>query len=135
MSEIPTSQEPHGEPPQPPAAPPKPSDERMWAMFCHLAALSALLGIPFGNVVGPLIVWLIKRNEMPMVDEHGKKSLNFQITMAIAGAIAFLSVFVLVGFALLPAVAIFALICTIIAAVKASNGEQWDYPLSIKFIK
>ena len=135
MSESPTPQEPSAEPPQapqPPVAPQKSSDERMWAMLCHL---SALLPIPSGNIIGPLVVWLIKKNEMPLVDENGKKALNFQITMMIAAAVAFVTVFVLVGFFLLPAVGIFSLVCTIIAAVKTNNGEQWDYPLSIKFLK
>ena len=58
-------------------------DDRTWAMLCHLSALAGFI-IPFGSVLGPLIIWLIKKDEMPIVDVHGKKALNFQITMAIA---------------------------------------------------
>ena len=70
-------------------------------MLCHLAALSAFVGVPFGHVLGPLVVWLIKRNEIPMVEQQGKESLNFQISMTIYGMVAFLLVFVVVGIFLL----------------------------------
>lgn len=72
---------------------------------------------------------------MPAVDVEGKKALNFQITMAIAGIIAGLTFFILIGFLLVPAVVIFDLVCVIIASIKTSNGEKWDYPLSFHFIK
>ena len=68
-------------------------DERMWAMLCHLSALAGFV-VPFGSIIGPLIVWLIKRDEMPVVDVHGKKALNFQITMAIAYVVCFVLMFV-----------------------------------------
>ena len=64
-------------------------DDRTWAMLCHLSALAGFV-VPFGSIIGPLIVWLIKKDEMPIVDEHGKKALNFQITMAIAYLVCFL---------------------------------------------
>jgi len=144
MSQIPTPEQPQQPPAEaqqppvpeePPAPPPPSSDERTWAMLCHLTALCAFVGIPLGHIIGPLVVWLLKKNEMPLVDAQGKKSLNFQITMSIAAAVAFLTVFVLVGVVLLPAVIIFDLICVIIASVKTSNAQEWDYPLSIVFIK
>ena len=53
-------------------------DEKTWAMLCHLSAVAGFV-IPFGSILGPLVVWLIKKDEMPIVDLHGKKSLNFQI--------------------------------------------------------
>src|SRR6185295_5600163 len=73
-------------PPPPPSGPqPSPSekDARTWNMLCHLSALCGLLGVPFGNVLGPLIIWLVKKNEIPSVDVHGKAALNFQITVSI----------------------------------------------------
>ena len=110
-------------------------DEQNWAMICHLSALAGFV-LPFGNLLGPLIVWLIKRPEMPMVDIHGKEVLNFQITFMIAAMLSGLSIFVLIGFLLLPVVVIGALVLTIRAAIKVSNGElDYTYPWTIRFLK
>jgi uncharacterized Tic20 family protein len=110
-------------------------DEQNWAMICHLSALAGFL-IPFGNIFGPLIVWLIKRAEMPMVDRHGKEALNFQITVAIAIAICIPLIFVLIGIPLMFIVAIGALIMTIMAAVKVSNGDfDYRYPVALRLLK
>jgi len=110
-------------------------DEQNWAMGCHLAALSGFI-IPFGNIVGPLIVWLLKRAEMPQVDEHGKESLNFQITVTIAVMLCIPLMFVLIGIPLLFLVGIGALVLTIMAAVKVSNGDySYRYPLTIRLLK
>jgi uncharacterized protein len=110
-------------------------DEQNWAMFCHLAALSGFV-IPFGNIIGPLVVWLMKKDTMPMVDKHGKEALNFQITVTIAFAICIVLMFVLIGIPLMFVVGIGALVLTIIAAVKISNGEfDYQYPFAIRLIK
>jgi len=102
-------------------------------MFCHLAALSGFL-IPLGNILGPLVVWLIKKDASPLVDAEGKKSLNFQISIMIYMVISAILIFVLIGIPLMIAVGIFALVMIILAAIKTSNGEDFQYPLSIKFI-
>ena len=115
--------------------PPLLRDDRTWAALCHFMALAGFVGVPFGNVLGPLIFWIVKKEESPSVDEHGKESLNFQISMTIYTIVAGLSLFVLIGVALLPAVLVLNLVLTIIAGVKASNGEPYRYPLSIRFIK
>jgi len=60
----------------------------MWGMLCHLAAFAAYLGIPFGHIIGPVMVWLIKRNDYPFVDECGREALNFNISMTIYGIVA-----------------------------------------------
>jgi hypothetical protein len=130
-------------PPQPPQATAQqgpqavegPPDQKTWAMLCHLSALSGFVGVPFGNIVGPLVVWLIKKDTMPLVNAEGKKSLNFQITMCIAGVVAALLVIVLIGIPLLIAIGIFDLVCVILASIKANSGQPWKYPLSIKFFK
>ncbi|HET6546659.1 MAG TPA: DUF4870 domain-containing protein [Rhodanobacteraceae bacterium] len=109
-------------------------DERMWATFAHLSALLGFV-IPFGSVLGPLVVWLIKKDQMPLVDDQGKEALNFQITMVIAFIVCCILIFVLIGFLLMFVVALFDLIMVIIAAVRANNGEHYRYPLSIRFIK
>lgn len=109
-------------------------DQRTWAMFCHLSALAGLL-FPFGSVIGPLIVWLVKKEEMPLVAEHGRKSLNFQLTMMIAYIVCFMLMFVVVGVILLPLVALFSLIMVIVSAIKANDGKEVNYPMAIEFIK
>ncbi len=128
-------------PPPPPVGagttPPDPEKEaRMWAMFCHLAAFSGyVVAMPFAGVVGPLVIWLIKKDEIPKVDEHGKEALNFQISVAIYFVASLLMLFVLVGFFMLIALAVFEIVCVIVAAVKAYQGESFRYPLCIRFIK
>jgi len=107
----------------------------MWAMFCHLAGLCAFV-IPFiGNIVGPLILWQIKKDEYPFVDEQGKGAVNFQISMTIYGLISVALSFVCIGFFLLAAVGVVDLVFMLIAAIKANNGFHYRYPLTIRFIK
>jgi uncharacterized Tic20 family protein len=118
------------------SAPQVSKEEQNWTMGCHLAALAGFVGFPLGNLLGPLIVWLVKRAEMPMVDEHGKESLNFQITVVIAMLVSGMLCFVLIGFVLFPIVYLVALILTIMAAVKVSNGDySYKYPLTIRLLK
>ena len=109
------------------------NQERQWALFAHLSALAGFL-IPFGNVIGPLIVWQIKKAEMPFVDEQGKEALNFQITVTIAVLVCFLLMVIFIGILLLPLVAIGALVLTVIAAVKANAGEHYRYPIAWRLI-
>ncbi|ALI01244.1 DUF4870 domain-containing protein [Pseudomonas sp. FW306-02-F02-AA] len=114
---------------------PVPSREvRQWAMFCHL---SALLGIwvPFGSLIGPLILWQLKREMDPFIDDQGKEALNFQISVAIASAICLLLMVVVIGFFLFGLVAIGALVLTIIAGVKANEGQLYRYPFTWRLIK
>ena len=109
--------------------------DRTWAMFCHLASLSVCVGIPFGNIIGPLVVWLIKRDEIVVVNEHGRESLNFQISLTIYSIISFFLCFAFIGFLILPAILIAGLVFVIIATLKANKGEPYRYPLTIRFIK
>lgn len=108
--------------------------ERTWAMPCHLAALAGLV-TGLGFILGPLVVWLVKKDQYPLVDDQGKESLNFQISMFIYGLLAGLLVIVLVGFALLALIAVFDLIMVIVAAVAANNGQRYRYPLTLRLIK
>lgn len=119
----------------PQVSPQAAKDEQNWAMICHLSALSGFV-IPFGNVIGPLVVWLMKKDTMPLVDLHGKEALNFQITVSIAVFICLLLLFVIIGIFLLPVVAIGALVMTIIAGVKVANGQlDYKYPFALRLIK
>ena len=98
-------------------------------------SFAGLIGIPFGNILGPLVLWAIKKDEMPSVNEHGKESINFQISMTIYTIIAGLSILLAIGIVLLPAIIVLNLVLVIIAGVKAANGEFYRYPLTIRFIK
>jgi uncharacterized Tic20 family protein len=121
------------------------------AMFTHLAAFGSLV-VPFGNILGPLIVWQIKKDQSEFVDENGKESINFQITYTIVifvllglgagfaissgfrgfeGGIAISIVFFI---AIIILYALMALVFVIIASIKASKGEMFRYPMSIRFI-
>ena len=130
----------------PAQAPPPPADAtlgidtsnsqaRTFAMLCHLSAFAALIGIPLGNILGPLVVWLIKREELPMVDHQGKESLNFQISMTIYLIVAGLLSLLLIGIPLLIGLAIAWFVLVIIGSVRANAGELYRYPITIRFIR
>ena len=110
-----------------------PSDEKNWAMFCHLAAFSGII-IPFGNIIGPLVLWSMKKEHSTLVDREGKKSLNFQISMTIYLFISAILVFIGIGILLLIALGILNLIFVVMAIVKTLNGEDYQYPLTIKIL-
>jgi uncharacterized protein len=131
---------------------PREQQVRTWTMLVHLAALATFI-IPFGLVLGPLIMWLIKKNELPEVDQHGKEALNFQLTIAIITIILTIIMVSSLGFGffwrnplymitggfglglILALVNILAVILAVIAGIKANNGEFYRYPFSIKFIR
>jgi uncharacterized Tic20 family protein len=107
---------------------------RQMGMFTHLSSLAGLI-IPFGNILGPLILWQVKKAEFPFVDDQGKEALNFNITMAIAGLVAAALTLILIGFLLLPVIALGWLIFTVIAAMKANEGVAYRYPFTLRLIK
>jgi len=109
-------------------------DARTWAMLCHIGAFAGYI-IPFGHIVAPLVIWLIKKDESPFVDDQGKESLNFQISISLYAIIAALLTLVVIGAVLLIALVIFDVIMVIIASVRANNGERYRYPLCMRFIK
>ena len=106
-----------------------------WGMLCHLTALSSFVGIVPGHLIGPLVVWLIKRNDYLLVDQEGKESLNFQLSMTIYGIIASLLCLIVIGFVLVPVVLIVDLILVIKASIRVSNGQEYRYPFTIRFLK
>jgi uncharacterized Tic20 family protein len=109
------------------------SEERNWSVAAHLSAFAALL-IPLGHLLGPLAVWLIKRREMPMVDRHGKEALNFQITVTLASFACGLLFMVGIGVVLLFALLVADAVLIIMAAMKASRGEAFRYPFTLRLI-
>ena len=115
-------------------------DARMWAMICHLAGLAGLVVPVIGCVVGPLIIWQIKKEEFTFVDEQGKEAVNFQISMLLYGLVGSVACLITcVGAVLVPVVlgvvSIFDFVFLLIAAVKANDGHHYRYPLTIRFIK
>jgi len=113
-------------------------DARMWAMICHLAGLGWLIWwiVPLiGGIIGSLIVWQIKKDVHPFIDEQGKEACNFQISMLIYALISGLLCFACVGAVLLPAVMVVDFVFVIVAAIKANDGRHYRYPLTIRFIK
>ena len=108
--------------------------ERQMAMFTHLAALAAFV-IPFGNVIGPLVLWLIKKDTMPFVDDQGKEALNFNITFSIAGIVCLILFLVVIGYFLLVALSVVWFVFVIIATIRSGEGEAYRYPLTIRLIK
>jgi len=111
-----------------------PNAERQWGMFAHLSAFSACVGIPFGNILAPLVMFLIKKDEYRFGGEQAKEALNFNISCTLYGLIALVLCLVFIGFVLLAALGIFWIIVTIIAAVKSNEGVSYRYPLCIRFV-
>jgi hypothetical protein len=129
--------------PNPPIPPPynpsgpvqmSPSEERNWAVAIHLSSFSGYLGIPFGHILGPLILWLIKKDGSHFLDEVGKETVNYNISIILWFIVCIPFMFILIGFFMFGALALMDIIVTIVAAVAASNGQQYRYPLTIRFI-
>ncbi|MCA8960314.1 MAG: DUF4870 domain-containing protein [Planctomycetes bacterium] len=104
------------------------------AMICHLASLAGYV-IPFGNIIGPIIWWTMKKETDPFVDAHGRESVNFQISIMIWIACCVPLIFVVIGIVLIPILGLMDLVLTIVAALKAQNGETYRYPITIRFVK
>lgn len=136
--------------PTPENAPaPASSDTNLWCMMCHLSPLLAILGIPFINIIAPLVIWQIKKDEMPKIVQHGKESLNFQITativfvlLSIGVVIGMFLTVVFIGFLILPVVGLLLLAATIawfvlviLAGVKANEGGFYEYPWTLRLVK
>ncbi|NIM90730.1 MAG: DUF4870 domain-containing protein [Candidatus Aminicenantes bacterium] len=110
------------------------TQERTWGLIAHLSALAGFI-VPFGHIIGPLVIWLIKKDESPFVDDQGKESINFQISMTLYAVVAAVLVLVVIGIFLLIGIGILDVVLVIVAAVKANAGEKFRYPLTIRFIR
>jgi uncharacterized protein len=109
-------------------------DERQMGLFLHLSQLANLVFFPIG-IVAPILLWQLNKEKMPALDAHGKMVANWMISSTSYAIVSIILVFVLVGILLLIALAVVAVVFPIIGAVKANNGELWEYPLTIKFLK
>ena len=124
--------------PQPPPLPviaPAVPNVRTWTALCHASALlGVFLHFP-GHLLAPLIVWLIKRDESPEIDAHGKEAVNFQISMLIYNIVAAVFCLILIGFVFLAILWVLNAVFVIIAAIQASDGKFYRYPMTIRFIQ
>jgi uncharacterized Tic20 family protein len=111
------------------------SETRTWTVLCHASALLGFFVPWAGHILAPLIVWLIKRDESAEVNEHGKESLNFQISMLIYSIISGILCLIIVGFALLAILHLLNVVLVIIASIRASEGKLYRYPFTIRLIK
>lgn len=128
--------EPTQENPIPATPTPKPQDSEQnnWAMFCHLASFAGYL-IPFGNILGPFVVWQMKKDTLPLVADQGKEAMNFQITVTLAVLVCIPLFLVCVGVFMLSLVVILDLVFTILAAIQANKGVAYRYPVALRLIK
>ncbi len=110
-----------------------PNDKTM-GMLSHLIALAGFL-IPFGSIIGPLVIWLTQKDKSAYLDYHGKESLNFQITIGIAVVCCMVLSLILIGIPMLFAVGIYGLVMTIIAGIKANEGVRYRYPYTLRLVK
>jgi len=110
-------------------------NERTWGMLAHLAALAGLVLPLIGNVLGPLVVWLAKRDSSAFVGAHAKEALNFNITVVIAAVVCGFLALIFIGFLLGTALFIAWLVMTLIAGIKASEGAPYHYPVSLRLVK
>lgn len=125
--------EPDSATPSAPGTPPT-QDERTWGMIAHLAAFAGLV-VPFGNIIAPLVIWLARRDSSAFVAIEAKEALNFNISVALAGLVCWLLTLVAVGVLLGLALFVAWLAMTIIAAIKASEGTGYRYPVSLRLVK
>jgi len=108
--------------------------ERNWAMFCHLSAFAGFF-FPLGGIIGPLICWLSRKDDSTWVNENGKASMNFQLSILLYLVLAAPLCIIIIGFPIIALIVILKIICIVIASIKASKGEEFRYPLSIPFIQ
>ena len=108
-------------------------EERTWALLAHLSTFAGYL-VPLGNILGPLVIWLARKDESAFVDRHAREALNWQISLTIYMVVAAILVFVLIGMAMVLVLALLDLILTIQAAVTANQGREYRYPITLRFV-
>lgn len=122
-------------PPIPKGSVPPPTTDNSLAVVMHLLGFAGFVLPTFGNILAPLILWLVKRTDSPYLDRVGKEVINFQISYTIYGIIAGMLCFILIGFVILPILGLLWIIFMIIAAVKTGNGEEYRYPATIRLLQ
>jgi uncharacterized Tic20 family protein len=108
------------------------SETKQWGMILHLSMLAGY-AVPYAGLIAPILIWQLKKNELPGIDIHGKNAANWIISMIIYSVVCFLLAFVVIGVPLLIILGVLGIIFPIIAGIKANNGEVWKYPGAIGF--
>jgi hypothetical protein len=108
-------------------------EERNWATLAHVSALLAFFTV-IGGIIGPLVIWLLRKEDMSFASDQAKEALNFQITVFLAGVVSAILCLVLIGFVLLAILCLADLVLIIIAAVKSSEGVAYRYPFNLRLI-
>jgi uncharacterized Tic20 family protein len=103
-----------------------------WALFLHLSQLAGFV-IPFAGWIAPIVIWQVKKEEMPELDAHGKVVTNWILSSLIYATVCVILMFVVIGIPLILVLLLLGIIFPIIGGIKASNGEVWKYPMSIRF--
>jgi uncharacterized Tic20 family protein len=125
----------------PPPAGVASAEERQWGLFGHLAALTGLFTGGIGNIVGPLVIWLIKKDTMPFAADQAREALNFNITLLLVGVVLFLITLVTFGLGAVLTmplgllIGIAWLVLTIVGAMKANDGVAYRYPFALRLVK
>lgn len=107
---------------------------KQWSLIAHLSGFAGFI-FPVGNIIGPLLIWLLKKEQSQLLEEHAREALNFQISVTIYAIIASILLFVIVGMVLLPILIIIQIILMIKAALAADKSEFYRYPFTIRLIK
>jgi uncharacterized protein len=109
-------------------------EQKQLGLFLHLSQFANVIFFPLG-IIAPILIWQLNKEKMPALDAHGKMVTNWMISATIYAIVSIILMFVLVGFLTILAVAVMGIVFPIIGAIKANNGELWEYPLTIKFLK
>lgn len=109
-------------------------EDKQWGMLAHLGTLIGAI-VPFGNIILPVVMMSMYKDKSEFVTEHAKESLNFQLSLLIYYTIAGISIFVLIGFLLLPLLFVLNIIYVVVAGLKANEGGKYQYPFTIRFVK
>ncbi len=108
----------------------------MVAMLCHLLSFSGfIVTVPGASIIGPLILWAIKKDDMPFVNDQGKEAINFNITVSLIVVFCALTVWLILPFFVLIGVTIAAVVLVIIAAIQANEGKTYRYPFILRLVK
>jgi uncharacterized protein len=117
-----------GLPDSPPVA--REQETRQWAMFLHLSVFAGYL-VPFADLVLPIVIWQLKKEQLPGIDVHGRIVVNWIISAIIYAVVCVLLIFIVIGIPLLIALGVIGIVFPVVGAIKASNGKAWKYPMSI----
>ena len=105
---------------------------KLWAMLLHFSFFAGYI-VPIFGLLAPIVIWQVKKDELPLIDWHGRNMMNWLISLLIYSIAAGLLCLIVIGLPLLILLALLSIVFPIVAGIKANNGEEWKYPFSIQF--